>query len=190
MHVTCPACSGMVAIPFPSACPLCFSTFDGIMGKGTSSFQIKNNQEHRDLLYGRDIALYKGKTYNASFDFFGEAMLTNLVRLGLSFGHRATIPSVHGGHLTPVIVSYTPQIIGSGTSQYTSAGPLGCSGLLLMSPGSLIHSHSFPVLDDYVNRTFAGIPAFCTLCGKATGFGHGLCADCYAARDNNWLNFL
>jgi hypothetical protein len=43
----------MVAIPFPSTCPHCGATFDGVMGRGTSSFQTKNYQQHRDLLYGR-----------------------------------------------------------------------------------------------------------------------------------------
>lgn len=62
MRVQCPSCSGKVAIPFPITCPRCFATFDGIMSRGTSTFQIRNNQEHRDLLYGRDI-----KSRNDSF---------------------------------------------------------------------------------------------------------------------------
>ena len=159
-NAPCPVCSGMVPIPFPYDCPLCHATFDGILGKGTSSFQVKNNFEHRDLIRGREIKLYNRWECNASFDFYGDAMLTDLVRFTVSYGHRATVPSDRGNKQTNVIVSYIPQIIGSGAYADNMACLLPCSGLLLSSPASVNYSHSFPLLDDYVRariRRYRGI---------------------------------
>jgi hypothetical protein len=112
----------MVEIPFPLGCPLCGAIFDGIMWRGTSSFQWRNYQQHRDLLFGRNIAFYNHKQYNTSFRYYGDAMLPDLVRFTLSVGHRETVLSTHGGHLNPIIVSYPlyrTGLVGVGGWNYT-----------------------------------------------------------------------
>jgi len=188
--VPCPACQGLVPTPFPYACPHCSATFDGLTGRGTSTFQPRNNREHRDLLYGQNVQLYRGREYNCSFDHYGEANLPDLVRCTLSYGHRTTVLSTRGNVPTPVIAAYIPEIIGSGVSRYSVSGPMPASGIMLMSPASLSYAHSYPVLDDFVQRKFGSMPGVCSLCNKATGFGHGICADCYATRPGGWLDFL
>jgi hypothetical protein len=189
LDVPCPVCQALVPAPFPYSCPHCFATFDGLLGSGTSAFQTKNSREHRDLLYGQNVQLYRGREYNCSFDHYGEANLPDLVQYTLSYGHRTTVPSNHGNVPTVMIAAYIPDIIGSGVSKYNTAGPLPASGVMLVSPASLNYAHSFPVLDDYMQHKFATAPGGCSLCKKPTGFGHGICADCYAKRSGSWLDF-
>ncbi len=80
---------------------------------GTSSFQSKKDLQHRDLLFGRSVNLYN-KQFNASFDYYGDAELPDVVRFAISYGDRTTVMSTHGNHPTPLIVSYIPTVIGSG----------------------------------------------------------------------------
>jgi hypothetical protein len=179
-----------VPVPFPYTCPHCASSFDGLTGRGTSEFQKKNAREHRDLLLGQNIKLYKGREYNCSFDHYGEANLPDLVRYTLSYGHGEIVPSSHGNAPTSVIAAYIPEIIGQGLSKYSTSGPMPASGVMLVSPGSLNWAHSHPVLYDYMQHKYASKPGGCRLCKAPTGFGHGICGDCYAARGGSWLDFL
>ncbi len=184
----CPCCNASVPVPFPIQCPHCAFTIDGLTGLGTSSFQTRKDREHRDLLIGRNVTLY-GKQFNASFDYYGNAELPDIVRFAISYGDRTTVMSAHGNHPTPVIVSYIPAVMGSGTSIY-SPGNLPCSGICLMSPASVNYSHSFLVLDDYVRNTFSGLSGVCRDCGVATGFAQPFCSECYNRQSFNWKKWL
>ena len=90
----CPSCNASVSIPFPTRCPYCAFTIDGLAGMGTSSFQSRKDQQHRDLLFGRSVNLYN-KQFNASFDYYGNAELPDVVRFAISYGDRTTVMSPH-----------------------------------------------------------------------------------------------
>lgn len=184
----CPSCNASVSTPFPTRCPYCAFTIDGLAGMGTSSFQSRKDQQHRDLLFGRSVNLYN-KQFNASFDYYGNAELPDVVRFAISYGDRTTVMSTHGNHPTPLIVSYIPAVIGSGNSIYTP-GNLSCSGICLMSPASVNYSHSFPVLDDYVRSTFNGLSGACRACGVTTGFAQPFCSTCYQRQSFDWKKWL
>lgn len=186
--IPCPNCANHVPLPFPPTCPHCSFTIDGLTGKGTSSFQKKKDSQHRDLLYGRNVDLYK-KQFNASFDFYGEAELPDLVRFSISYGDRTIVPSTHGSHPTELIVSYIPSVIGSGASIY-GPGLLPCSGICLMSPASTGYAHSFPFLDDYVRSKFSGLSSTCRSCGDPTGFAQPFCTKCYQTKSLDWKSWL
>ncbi len=185
---TCPSCHASVPVPFPTQCPCCPFTIDGLAGMGSSSFQVTKDQQHRDLLSGRNVSLYK-KQFNASFDYYGDAELPDLVRFAISYGDRTTVKSSHGNHPTQLIVSYIPSIIGSGTSIY-APGNLPCSGICLMSPASANFSHSFPVLDDYVRSMSSGLIGTCRECGATNGFAQPFCSACYLKKSFDWKNWL
>lgn len=184
----CPSCNASVSAPFPTHCPYCAFNIDGLAGLGTSSFQARKDQQHRDLLFGRNVSLYN-KQFNASFDYYGIAELPDIVRFAISYGDRTTVLSTHGNHPTPLIVSYIPAVIGSGTSIY-NPGNLPCSGICLMSPASVNYSHSFPVLDDYVRTAFNGLSGACRACGVATGFAQPFCSVCYQQQSFDWKKWL
>ena len=186
--VLCPSCNAGVPAPFPRQCPFCPFTIDGLAGMGTSSFQLSKDSEHRDLLIGRSVSLYN-KRFNASFDYYGNAELPDIVRFAISYGDRTTVMSTYGNHPTPLIVSYIPAVIGSGVSIY-SPGVMPCSGVCLMSPQNAYYSHSFPVLDDYVRTTFGGLSGVCRLCGVATGFAQPFCLSCYQKESFDWRKWL
>ncbi|MCY3016296.1 MAG: hypothetical protein NT171_16610 [Planctomycetota bacterium] len=177
-----------MSIPFPTRCPYCAFTIDGLTGMGTSSFQSRKDQQHRDLLFGRSVNLY-GKQFNASFDFYGNAELPDVIRFAISYGDRTTVMSTHGNHPTLLIVSYIPAVIGSGNSIY-SPGNLPCSGICLMSSASMNYSHSFPVLDDYVRSMFNGLSGACHACGVTTGFAQPFCSTCYQRQSFDWKKWL
>ena len=141
---TCPSCKEIIAGPFRLECPHCLFNIRGLVGQGTSDFQRRKWDQHTDILQGRDVHLYD-KDFNASFDYNGHVLMTDLVRFTISYGDRAELPSPRGNHYNPVILAYIPEIIGSGTAiHYTGTVP--CSGVCLISPQSVDYSHSFPVI--------------------------------------------
>lgn len=176
-NVSCPACQKSVSLPFPSRCPYCAFNIDGLAGRGTSSFQTGKYLQHGDILQGRNIGLY-GKQFNASFDYNGSASLDDLVRFALSFGDRATVQPRNRPYITDYVVAYVPEIIGSGTS-VINTGPIPCSGVALISPASVDYSHSFPVIDTFVQSTFANHKGSCKSCGATVSFGFPFCGTCY-----------
>lgn len=176
-NATCPDCRNPVRLPFPSQCPHCDFNIAGLAGRGTSAFQARKYTQHTDILFGRNIELY-GKQYNASFDYNGSASLDDLVRFTLSYGDRATIQPANRPFSTEYIVAYVPEVIGSGTS-IIDAGPTPCSGVALISPASEEFSHSFPVIDTFVESTFGNRSGSCKSCGTPVGFGFPFCQACY-----------
>lgn len=188
MNCSCPRCNMTINGVFPHSCPSCGFSVSTLAGQGTSSFQQKNWKEHTDLLYGGTVGLY-GKKYNASFNYKGVANLEDMVRFTITYGDTATIKDSRGIHDTQVILAYFPEVLGSGSAIYYHQ-MVPCSGLMVMSPSSLDHSHVFPVIDDWVQGTFPGRQSSCRLCGRPTDFGQPICADCYASGNNQWTELL
>jgi len=187
IQVICPACGDRQNAPFTVPCPTCGFAIDHLTGIKLSDYQKKKRGEHDDLLHGRSIELH-GKEYNASFDHNGDASLLDLLRFTISFGHRSVLPSSRGHYMNPVIVAYTPEVIGSGTSIYTP-GLLPCSGICVVSPASYEFGHPYPVIQDWVQTTFGSIRTTCPYCGKPTEFGQPFCPECYAAM-GDWRTLL
>lgn len=189
--VYCPSCNRSMPGPFPLTGCACGFSLSGLAGKGTSAFQIKKDSQHRDILSGRGIQLYS-KTLNTSFDFYGEANLIDVVDFALTYGEKRSILSSHGGHSTSVIVSYIPDVIGSGIQKASPSGVLQpCSGICLMSPESTSgFAHSFATLDDWVSQKFPGDSSVCKFCRKPTPFGLGVCIECFENNGRKWQNFI
>lgn len=155
-----------------------------------SPFQVQKWEKHSDLIQGRQLSLHGGP-FNASYDFNGLAKIDDVVRFTLTFGQRATLKGKNGRADSDVIISYLPEIIGSGMSQYLqTAGNVPCSGVCLMSPASDVYSHSYPVLDDWVQPTFKTLDFKCARCKTATGFGQPICAKCYQDGQWDWISYL
>lgn len=188
MDSICPRCKKTIKGVFPSICPECGFTIDDLAGRGTSSFQQKNWQQHTELLYGGTISLF-GKEYNASFDYKGVAKLDEMVRFTITYGDRALINDSRGINQNPIIVSYFPEPIGSGTAIHYHQ-LVACSGLMLISPHSFDYAHAFPVIDDWMKATFPGWKSNCKLCGTETDFGQPICAKCYNNGNNQWTELL
>jgi hypothetical protein len=188
--VQCPICKTSLQGPFPLDGCSCGFNLSGLAGSGTSSFQKKKDPEHRDIVCGRGIGLY-GKAINTSFDYYGEANLVQIVGYALTYGERRTIMSVHGGHPTEVIVSFIPDVIGSGVKKGTPGLVQACSGICLMSPDSTAgHDHSFAALDDWVSAKFQGAVSKCFWCGKSTSFGFRTCEQCFLKNGNDWRKLI
>jgi len=179
----CPKCGALVKGAFPNNCPTCSFNINGLIGKGTTSFQEMNWQKHTDILFGRNIQLAKGQTYNASFDFNGYEKLEDIVRYTITYGVRTDIESRH--KKSNIIISYIPEIIGAGTAiHFRNTVP--CSGICLISPESENFSHSFPVIDEWVQVKFSNQSSFCRFCNKTTEFGQPICSNCYKEFGSNW----
>ena len=188
MKSNCPRCKATINGVFPHKCPQCGFDVSSLAGHGTSSFQQIKWKEHTDLLYGDSVSLY-GKTYNASFNYKGVADLEDMVRFTITYGDSATIKDARGIHDTPIILSYFPEVMGSGSAIHYHQ-MVGCSGLMVMSPSSFNYAHAFPVIDDWVQATFHDWKSKCKLCGRDTDFGQPICADCYASGHNKWTDLL
>jgi hypothetical protein len=186
---SCPKCGYSVSGAFPNKCPNCTFDISALIGLGTSSFQKRNWNKHTDLLQGRDIQLQPGGTYNASFDYNGHANLADIVRFTITYGDRTTLQSPRGSHSNPLIIAYIPERIGAGTAIHFP-GTVACSGICLMSPQSEKYGHPFPIIDEWVQNTFAGSSSFCRICKTPTSFAQPICADCYAKNGSDWKNFM
>ncbi len=189
MLIPCPKCGNEVEGPFPNQCPYCTFNLSALTGKGTTSFQQIKWDKHSDLLQGRNIQLYDGGTYNASFDYNGYTQLEDIVRFTITYGDRVAIPSPRGGHQNPVILSYIPEQLGAGTAIHFP-GTVPCSGICLVSPQSDVYAHSFPVIDEWVQVTFSNDSSYCRICNSPTAFGQPICEKCYVERGSDWKNFL
>ncbi len=186
----CVQCQLKVEAPFPEKCPHCGFGLDHLEGKNLSDFQKQKKEKHDDLLFGRKIQL-QGSDYNASFDSYGDANLTDLLRFTLSYGHPAKLPSKGGRHQNDIVLAFIPEIVGSGISIYDLGyDPVPCSGIAVISPASQEYGHGFPVLDDWVHQTFKNEKGHCVSCGESTSFGHSLCQKCYLEKGSDWRKFL
>lgn len=186
--VPCPRCQKVAPGPFGHTCPDCGFTIDDLSGQSTEPWIIKKDQQHRELLTSGTVSLFK-KQYNASFTHNGVAMLPDLVRFGITYGSRTTITSMHGGHPTDIILAFVPEVIGSGMSIF-QAGLVPCSGVMMMSPGSMNHGHSFPTLQQYVASAFGALKDKCKECGDPTDFGQPFCGVCYARYKLDWTKLI
>jgi hypothetical protein len=186
---TCPRCKRQFPGPFGYTCPdpACGFNLDDLTGQSTKQWIVRKDQKHRELLTSGTVTLFGD--YNASFDYNGDAKLTDLVRFTLTFGDWAKVPAGRGRFTNDVIISFVPEVIGSGTSIF-QPGLVPCSGVCLMSPGSLNWGHSYPALDSYVQNIFGHLPSRCKLCGAATGFAMPVCDACYRKNSFDWLALL
>jgi hypothetical protein len=117
------------------------------------------------------------------------AKLTDLLQFALTYGDRTTKPDSRWINNKLVIVAYTPEVIGSGSAiHYPSLVP--CSGVMLMSPNSQVYAHSFPVIDEWVQKTFPTQKSICRICGSETGFGVPVCNNCYLKNGWDWQKLL
>jgi len=187
MYYECPKCKTKNEIPFIGKCPNCGFTIDHLSGKRLSDFQQRKFEQHNELLYSDTISL--DGEYNASFTHKGNEQLEDLINFTISYGDRVILPSARGTYHNPAIISYVPEIIGSGTTIY-NIGYLPCSGICIVSPQSYIFGHPFPVIDSWVGRNFEGIISKCKICGREVNIGQPMCRKCYRRYDNNWKNIL
>jgi len=188
MRNFCPQCNISVEGIFPTQCPNCSLNINTLSGSATSDYSQKKWNEHTTLLSGSTVPLF-GKTFNASFDYNGVAKIPDLIQFGLTYGDRTTMPGSRGGNNNLVIVAYTPEIIGSGSAiHYPNLVP--CSGIVIMSPNSKNHVHSFPAIDEWVQQKFSNLKSFCKNCGVEIGFGVPVCNDCYRKYDSDWQKLL
>lgn len=187
MYYECPRCKTKNRIPFIGQCPNCGFTIDHLSGKRLSDFQQRKFKKHTELLYSDTISL--DGEYNASFTHKGNEQLEDLINFTISYGDRVILPSTRGTHHNLAIISYVPEIIGSGTTIY-NIGYLPCSGICIVSPQSYIFGHPFPVIDSWVRRNFKGTISKCKICGREAKIGQPMCRKCYRRYDNNWKNTL
>lgn len=183
----CPKCGSANPIPFQGVCGNnCGFNLNHLAGKTLSAHQVKKKLKHNELIYGDTISLYGGE-FNASFIHSEESHLDGLVRYAISFGDRATVPSPRGKHQNPVIVAFTPQTVGSGTSTVIYPKQVPCSGVCIISPASKEWGHPFPVMDEWVRSALPDLGKKCPGgCGSDLGFGIPFCGACFAARGGNW----
>jgi hypothetical protein len=188
MHSFCPKCNTRVEGIFPTHCPACSFNIDALAGLNMSADQRDKWREHTDLLSGSAVALYN-KEFNASFNYNGVANLPDIVQFTITFGDRATTLDRRGRHSNQVILAYLPEIIGSGSAiHYPSLVP--CSGVMLISPGSQNYAHSYPIIDEWVQRKFPTQKSFCRMCARETGFGVPICNECYEQYDMDWRKLM
>lgn len=185
----CPKCYFLIGGPFPPQCPNCDFDLTGLAGRGTSTFQAKKWQKHSDIYFGRGIQLQPGEIYNASFDYNGVANLDDIVRFTITFGEKMFLPNLGNRIQTSGIISYIPEIIGSGTAIHFP-GMVPCSGICLVSPASKDYSHSFPIIDEWVQRYFSGVTSVCKRCGTSTDFGQPICSKCYQETGFDWRQYI
>lgn len=182
----CPQCDGVLPSPFRPPCPSCGFSVDHLTGKSLSQSQFQQTKwnKHNELLYGSGISLHGGN-WNASFTNNGNAALDELVRFTISYGDSGTI----GPRQHPLRFAYIPEIIGSGT-RITTIGTVACSGVCIVSPGSVNYGHGYPVMDDWVQKNFSGMKSSCRLCSRPTSFGEVICSDCYDSNGADWRKFI
>jgi hypothetical protein len=166
---------------------VCGFSIDHLTGKVTSQLQTNKWKKHSELLHSSNVSLFK-KRWNASFTHNGIANVGELVRFTISYGERTTVKTRM--HDTKLIFAYIPEIVGSGTSIFTP-GLVPCSGMCLLSPGSIDYGHPYPVLDEWVKHTFVYRRASnCRYCNQPTSFGEVICVNCYSSRGGDWRNFI
>lgn len=187
ISVACPRCKNVEQGPFGTSCQ-CGFTIRDLSGQSTNPWIVNKDQQHHELLTEGAVSLF-GKKYNASFTYNGIVMLEDLVRFTITYGSRTTIPSIRGAHPTEIILAFVPEVIGSGTSVF-EPGLVPCSGIVLMSPGSMNHGHSFPALQQYVNDTFSSLGNTCKSCGKQIDFGQPFCVECYYLHNIDWRELI
>ena len=190
IYYNCPSCGKEFLAPFSGCCSNCGFSIDHLTGKCLSDFGRGKALKHTEPPKGTPISLEDGQ-YNAFFNYNGEAKLEYLVKFAISYGDRDILPPASGRrHENPIIVSYIPEIIGSGTSIY-NRNLLPCSGICVISPHSYEHGHPFPVIDNWVNEKYSCKITKCKFCGEEdTGFGQPFCVKCYNKYNINWENMV
>ena len=157
----------------------------------TAPEAITKKEKHEELVLQGTLSFGDGPgKFNASFDFNGVSSLDKLVRFTAAFGHRTQISSGPGRTPSDVILSYVPEVIGSGVSKYWT-GTQPCSGICIISPASPTWGHLFPAMDSWVkSKANPGSVWTCATCTNPVAFGQAFCADCYANHGADWRTFV
>jgi hypothetical protein len=183
----CPKCNRNHGFVFPESCS-CGFNLTGLIGLGTSSFQVEKFKQHTDLLYGTDINLY-GKDLNCSFTTTGFSDLFMITRFALTFGERAELPSRSGRFHNDVVVCYIPEIIGYGTTP-TFGTSIPVSGCCLISPASETYAHSFPAFNIWIGSSFDSKTSNCRSCGNNVPFAEPFCSSCLPKYRPDWRSMF
>ena len=182
--ITCPKCNGEIEGIFKLKCPICGFSIEHLVGIETNEFLNSKWNKHGLQDGIKKIPLGNGP--NAYFNFFGIANIIDLVRYTISFGDSGKLPYRKG--YNEVKFCYFPQSIGDG---YMTADNslIPCSGLMIISPKSLIYGHSFPVISEWENARFGNIKGHCIRCDSETSFGQTICSNCYK-NGFNWREIV
>lgn len=183
----CPQCGAPLSGPF-KGCGACGFSFGHLVSPTSPEAQNKM-ADHTQLFTRGTISIGNKPDFNASFDYYGVANLTDLVRFTITYGHRSQVSSGPGRTPSDVIAAFVPEIIGSGVSRYTTDYQ-PCSGLCIISPASTKWGHPFPVLDKWIASKFPGQTATCFRCGDPTPFAQPVCPKCYGDLGQDWRNCL
>jgi hypothetical protein len=170
-------------------CPGCFFDY-GHLVNPTDPEAIEKKEKHEELVLHGTLSLGTGPgKFNASFDYNGVSSLDKLVRFTVAFGHRTQISSGPGRTPSDVILSYVPEVIGSGISNF-AAGPQSCSGICIISPTSPTWGHLFPAMDSWVQNKSPQTTWMCATCSNAVQFGQAFCPECYVKHGSDWRTFM
>ena len=184
----CPRCGYPLAPQFV-ACPGCCWTLTPLVSP-TSPQGINKMIKHTEIIHAGNVSLGNGPGgYNASFDQNGLASLDQIIRYTIILGHRISISSGPGRPNNECRVAYLPEIIGSGVSNFSS-GPVGCSGVCIISPASPTWGHAFPTMDQFIAKHANGLSLTCQKCGGPSTLGHAFCFSCYSDLGGDWRSFL
>lgn len=183
----CPQCGAHLNGPF-NGCGACGYSFGHLVTPTSPEAQNKM-ADHTQLLTRGTISLGGKPECNASFDYYGVANLTDLVRFTITYGHRTQVSSGPGRAPSNVIAAFIPEIIGSGVTRYTTDYQ-PCSGMLLISPASTKWGHPFPMLEQWATSKFSGQAATCFRCNNPTPFAQPVCPKCYGELGQDWRNCL
>ena len=170
-------------------CPGCMCDYSHLVAP-TSTEAIEKKEKHSEIVTHGTVSLGDGPgRFNASFDHNGVASQDKIVRFVAAFGHRDTISSGPGRTPSNVIVSYLPEVIGSGVSNFWT-GERQCSGVCIILPASPVWGHLFPVMDDWIRGKDSGTARSCVRCSNRVPFGQPFCSNCYAEQGSDWRTFV
>lgn len=170
-------------------CPGCMCDYSHLVNP-TSPEAIEKKEKHFEIVLHGTISLGDGPgRFNASFDHNGAASQDKVIRFVAAFGHRDLISSGPGRKPSDVIVSYLPEVIGSGVSKFWT-GEKPCSGVCIISPASPVWGHFFPAMDTWIKSKDTGTSRKCIRCPNTVSFGHPFCSSCYAELGSDWSTFI
>ena len=170
-------------------CPKCLCDYSSLLNPSAPE-AIEKKEKHFEMVLHGTLSLGDGPgRFNASFDHNGAASQEKIVRFVAAFGHRESISSGPGREPSEAIVSYLPEVIGSGVSKFWS-GEIPCSGVCIISPASPVWGHLFPAMDNWIKHRDSGTERVCIRCPNFVSFGHPFCATCYAELGSDWRTFI
>jgi len=190
VQCNCPICKNPLPAPVGDTCLICTNSYEFLWNPSPHSFGAEKLDDHSVIVRAEPLCLKPGRTYQSSFDAWGYENRKDLARFAISYGHSGQ--ANFGSKDYEVRVAYIPEILGSGISAHQfTVGPTPCSGILLLSPNSILYGHPYPILDVWVQQKFGTVQKSCLACGCAVSFGHPMCSQCYASiAANDWRKLM